>query len=242
MMRVLIALWLAMVAMSAAGAEQLGDPKEGQRVFKSQCSSCHMVGEGSRNRIGPHLNGVVGRAVASLDGVKYSKSLRRLGAEGLEWRLNTLDAYIADPKVFARGTRMNYRGLKNEEQRSDLLAYLQTYSANTVKMVQTNTPQEGTADVTMEEQGYSVAPDILAIVGDVEYGAYLASECLTCHKMDGTGDGIPSITNWPADDFVLAMHAYKDKVRPHPVMQMMAGRLNDEEIAALAAYFETLGN
>ena len=45
---------------------------------------------------------------------------------------------------------------------------------------------------------------------------------------------------WPEEDFVIAMHAYKDKKRPHPVMQMMAGRLNAEEIAALAAYFATL--
>jgi cytochrome c len=45
---------------------------------------------------------------------------------------------------------------------------------------------------------------------------------------------------WPAEDFVLAMHAYKQRLRPHPVMQMMAGRLSDDEIAALAAYFEAL--
>ncbi|MCB1355818.1 MAG: c-type cytochrome, partial [Maritimibacter sp.] len=49
-----------------------------------------------------------------------------------------------------------------------------------------------------------------------------------------------SIVSWPEEDFVVAMHAYKQELRPHPVMQMMAKRLNDEEIAALAAYFATL--
>lgn len=49
---------------------------------------------------------------------------------------------------------------------------------------------------------------------------------------------MPSITGWPADVFVTVMHAYKSKHRPHPVMQMMAGRLSDEEIASLAIYFE----
>jgi cytochrome c len=83
-------------------------------------------------------------------------------------------------------------------------------------------------------------PEILAIVGDAAYGEYLSSECLTCHQNDGSDRGIPAITMWPEEDFVIAMHAYKRKIRPHPVMQMMAGRLSDEEIAALAAYFKEL--
>ena len=56
----------------------------------------------------------------------------------------------------------------------------------------------------------------------------------------GGDDGIPSIVLWPEEDFVTAMHAYKNKTRKHPVMQMVAGRLGDEEIAALAAYFGQL--
>ena len=82
-----------------------------------------------------------------------------------------------------------------------------------------------------------IDPAILAIAGDRDYGEYLASECTTCHKADGADEGIPSITGWPAEDFVVAMHAYKTKAREHPVMQMMAGRLSDEEIASLAVYF-----
>lgn len=73
--------------------------------------------------------------------------------------------------------------------------------------------------------------------GDPEYGEYLSGECTSCHQTSGEGDGIPSITNWPAEKFVTAMHAYKDGIRAHPVMQMIARRLSNEEIAALAAYF-----
>ena len=87
---------------------------------------------------------------------------------------------------------------------------------------------------------HNLDPAIIAIKGDPEWGEYLSSECTTCHKVDGADEGIPSITQWPEEDFVIAMHAYKQKLRPHPVMQMMAGRLSDEEIAALAAYFKTL--
>lgn len=97
------------------------------------------------------------------------------------------------------------------------------------------------APPTAEKGDYfELSEETLAIVGDPEFGEYLASECLTCHKSDGSYDGIPVITEWPAEDFVYAMHEYKEKLRPHPVMQMMASRLTDEEIAALAAYFELL--
>ncbi len=231
MRAVLIPILLAL-AVPAQAAEDLGDAENGAKIFKSQCRTCHMVGEGARNRVGPQLNGLFGRAAGGLEGFKYSKSLARAGADGLEWHFDTLNAYIDNPKVFASGTRMNYRGLKDAGQRADLLAYLRIYSDDPA-----NIPE---ADPTAVGTDHTVAPEILAIVGDAEYGEYLASECLTCHKADGADDGIPSVTNWPAEDFVVAMHAYKDKIRPHPVMQMMAGRLNNEEIAALAAYFETL--
>ena len=87
---------------------------------------------------------------------------------------------------------------------------------------------------------FDVSADILAIRGDSEYGEYLAGDCTGCHQMDGSYDGIPSITGWDEESFVWAMHSYKEKEREHPVMQMMAGRLSNDEIAALAAYFSML--
>ena len=82
-----------------------------------------------------------------------------------------------------------------------------------------------------------MAPDPLMVEGDIDYGEYLSGEWTTCHQLDGNFDGIPAITQWDALFFKLAMHEYKMKSRENPVMQMIAGRLNDEEIASLAAYF-----
>jgi len=127
---------------------------------------------------------------------------------------------------------MSFRGLKKPQDRADVLAYLRLYSDDPA-----NIPE---ADPTAIAPEVELPPEILAMVGDPEYGEYLSSECKTCHQSDGNDDGIPSITNWPTEDFVVAMHAYKQELRPHPVMQMMAGRLSDEEIAALAAYFENI--
>ena len=98
----------------------------------------------------------------------------------------------------------------------------------------------GSGTSLVDEENFEVSQEILAIVGDAEYGEYLAGDCKGCHQADGSYDGIPSITGWESESFVWAMQSYKQKVRKHPVMQMLAGRLSDEEIAALAAYFKML--
>lgn len=230
-------LWFSTVVLgtslvvSAAFAEQTGDVEKGKKIF-SKCKACHQVGKSAKDRVGPHLNGVFGRAAAAHDGFAYSKSMKRAGADGLIWTAETLDAYIENPRALVSKTRMSFKGLKKPQDRADLLAYLRDFSDNP-----SDVPE---AEPTAKGTDHDLDPAILALQGDPEYGEYLSSECMTCHQVDGSGDGIPSITQWPIEDFVVAMHAYKQKLRPHPVMQMMAGRLNDEEIAALAAYFKDL--
>ena len=78
---------------------------------------------------------------------------------------------------------------------------------------------------------------LLTLEGDVEYGEYLASQCTSCHQPDGADDGIPGIVGWPEETFRLTMLDFRRKTREHEVMNMIAGRLTDEEIAALSAYF-----
>ena len=108
----------------------------------------------------------------------------------------------------------------------------------TISVVFAHAAIAGTETSEVDEGEFEVSEEILAIVGDAEYGEYLAGDCTGCHQIDGSYDGIPSITGWESESFVWAMQSYKQKEREHPVMQMMAGRLSDEEIAALAAYFE----
>lgn len=79
-----------------------------------------------------------------------------------------------------------------------------------------------------------------ASAGDAAFGEYLSGECVTCHRLDGQDQGIPAIVGWPSDQFVAVLQSYKTKDRRNPVMQNIAGRLSDEEMAALAAYFESL--
>ncbi len=217
---------------SSSSADDIGNAEKGREIFQ-KCAACHQIGQDAKNRVGPHLNSLFGRAAGGVvDYTKYSKGMSRAGADGLKWDLASLDAYIENPKALVSDTRMNFRGIKDKTDRDDLLAFLRFYSDNPA-----NIPEAQPTAIAPE---VALAPEILAIVGDTEYGEYLSSECKTCHQSDGTDKGIPSITGWPVDDFVVAMHAYKIKIRPHPVMQLMAGRLSDEEIAALAAYFSEL--
>jgi cytochrome c len=228
----LVSFFLAFCATSAA-SDSLGDPDAGEQVFE-QCRACHQVGPGAANRVGPHLNRVFGRRAGGLEDFKYSQSMQRAGANGLEWHADTLSAFLENPRSYASGTRMSFRGLKDATDRADVIAFLRIYSDDPA-----NIPE---ADPTATATDHDLAPEILALKGDPEYGEYLSSECKTCHQADGADAGIPSIVSWPEEDFVIAMHAYKNKQRSHPVMQMLAGRLNDEEIAALAAYFRSLEN
>ncbi|MEX0369886.1 MAG: c-type cytochrome [Tateyamaria sp.] len=229
-----IAGYLAVAALAALPAlAETGDVEKGEKLFQ-QCKGCHQIGAGATNRNGPHLNGLFGRKAAGLDGFRYSKSFQRAGAGGLEWHAETLDTFLENPRAMTSGTRMSFRGVKNPEDRTHLIAFLRQYSDDPA-----NIPE---ADPTAQASDHDLDPAILALVGDPEYGAYLSGECTTCHQAAGGDDGIPSITLWPEDQFVVAMHAYKTKKRNHPVMQMIAGRLGDEEIAALAAYFKDLEN
>jgi cytochrome c len=226
-----VALWVALSMTGGAGHAQNGDAEAGKEVYQS-CSGCHEVGQGAKNRVGPHLNGLFGRVAAGLDDFKYSKSFKRAGAGGLEWHAETLDVFLENPRAMTSGTRMSFSGVKDAQDRANLIAYLRLFSDDP-----SNIPE---ADPTAQGLDHDLDPEILALVGDPEYGEYLSGECTTCHQAAGGDSGIPSIVLWPEDDFVVAMHAYKNKQRVHPVMQMVAGRLSDEEIAALAAYFANL--
>lgn len=83
------------------------------------------------------------------------------------------------------------------------------------------------------------APSALA-TGDRALGEYLSSECVTCHQLSGRFDGIPPIVGWPEASFIEIMNLYRSKQRANPVMQTISGRLSEEEIAALAAFFGSL--
>lgn len=206
-------------------AGEIGDPERGKQVFK-KCASCHMVGVKARKRVGPPLNNIINAKAGGVANFKYSKALKKAASDGLHWDADALDAFIENPKGYLPKTKMSFRGLKDQSDRTDLVAYLAAFSG-------------GKLAAKMDE-GFTVPEDILSLKGDIEYGEYLSSECITCHQSSGDNDGIPGIVGWEIEDFVTAMHAYREKQRENPVMQLITGRLSNEEIAALAVFFNEL--
>ncbi|VDC24786.1 c-type cytochrome [Pseudogemmobacter humi] len=100
---------------------------EGEKLFR-KCAACHKVGEGAKNATGPQMNGIVGRAAGTVDGFKYSKALMDMAAEGLVWDDASLHAFLTDPKKFMKGTKMSFAGLKKEEERTAIIAWLATFA------------------------------------------------------------------------------------------------------------------
>ena len=96
------------------------DAGAGERLFKA-CQACHKV-DGS-NGTGPHLDGVVGREIASVAGFGYSDAL--MGLDGA-WEPEALSGFLANPKGYAPGTKMGYSGMKDGEDRANLIAWLDT--------------------------------------------------------------------------------------------------------------------
>ncbi len=91
----------------------------GEKVFK-KCKTCHTFDPGKK-KIGPHLKGVVGRKAGAVEGFKYSKAM---AGSDITWDEASLDEFLKKPKAFLKGTKMSFGGLKKDDQRADVIAYL----------------------------------------------------------------------------------------------------------------------
>lgn len=106
-------------AADVAFADLTGDAAAGETVF-AQCRTCHLVEEG-KNGVGPSLYGIIGRASGSIEGFNYSDANK---ASGVTWTPEVMFEYLEAPREFMPGTRMAFPGLKNPQDRADVIAYL----------------------------------------------------------------------------------------------------------------------
>lgn len=115
----------AVALMGLVSVPALADAAKGEKVFR-KCKACHTVDEGGKNRIGPNLFGVAGRAAASVDGFAYSDAMMEAAANGLVWDDANLDMFLKKPKKFMKKTKMVFVGIKKDGKRADLIEYLNT--------------------------------------------------------------------------------------------------------------------
>ncbi len=102
------------------------DYEAGRRVF-AQCRSCHTTDAGGGNRVGPNLHGVFGREIGTQDGFAYSQPVQEAD---FVWDADQLDDWLANPQTFLPGNRMAFAGVRNDEQRRDVIAYLLVETAD----------------------------------------------------------------------------------------------------------------
>ncbi|MBT4770260.1 MAG: cytochrome c family protein [Rhodospirillaceae bacterium] len=97
-----------------------GDAAKGKKLWK-KCKACHTTKDGGKNKIGPNLYGIFGKAAGTHEGYKYSAALKD---SGITWDDATMDTWLTKPKKMVPKTKMVFPGFKKESQRQDMIAYL----------------------------------------------------------------------------------------------------------------------
>lgn len=120
-----VVLGAALLLSATGGAMAQGDAAAGEKSF-NKCKACHNVEE-AKNKIGPHLVGVVGREAGAVEDYRYSGAMKE---SGLVWDEETLAAYLADPRSYVKGTKMAFAGLKDAEEIANVIAYLKEHAGS----------------------------------------------------------------------------------------------------------------
>jgi cytochrome c len=94
-----------------------GDPGRGEEIYQ-RCMACHAL---AQNRVGPRHCGLFGRKAGSVPNYQYSAAMKK---HGVTWDDETLDRFLENPLKTVPGTKMGYAGVKDEQERADLIAYL----------------------------------------------------------------------------------------------------------------------
>jgi len=105
---------------AAAGAKLVGDPDAGQRIY-IYCQSCHNINDGGPNKVGPNLYGIFGAPAAQVTGFGYSDALT---SSGIVWDAEALEEWVISPSGMVPGTTMLFAGIRDAQQRADLIAYI----------------------------------------------------------------------------------------------------------------------
>jgi cytochrome c len=126
---------LISVACFAATMAGTAAPAAAQDVAKGEkdfvvCRACHQIGPNAKNAVGPVLNGVVGRKAGTYPGFKYSEANRD---SGIVWSPEELQQYLTDPQKVVPKTLMIFPGLKDQQKRTDVIAFLQQFGPDGAK-------------------------------------------------------------------------------------------------------------
>jgi cytochrome c len=119
----------SMIAVGLGAPANAQDAAAGAKDFVV-CRACHQIGPGAKNAVGPVLNGVIGRKAGTYAGYSYSPANKD---SGIVWSPEELNKYLTNPQAVVPHTKMIFPGLKEEQKRKDVIAYLEQFNADGTK-------------------------------------------------------------------------------------------------------------
>lgn len=122
-MKFVFAAAVLAASVFAAPAVQAQDVAAGETAFRRLCAACHIVTAEGRRGVGPSLFGIVGRKSGTVEGFRYSSANQNAN---VVWTPEQLDKYLINPREFMPGTTMAFAGIRNESERANVVAYLQS--------------------------------------------------------------------------------------------------------------------
>lgn len=115
---------LGLAAAAGGQAALAADADAGAKVYREKCKACHYI-DREKHKAGPHLVGIFGRRAGAIDGYGFTKAMRD---SGVVWDDSSVEAYLAAPDEFIRGgNKSAFLGLKDPEDRADVIAYMRQF-------------------------------------------------------------------------------------------------------------------
>lgn len=219
---------LASGAPAIANLYAAADTSKGKAFFEQQCSACHSINKGGANGVGPNLYGVVGAPMFQKAGYSFS-SAAKSHDEG-KWTPHELDEWLYDPMKAVHGTHMAYPGIKNNQTRADVIAYLNQRSANPVKLAAAGSSGgsgDSAAARTASSSSSNAAPtgldtqapsikSLMASAAPTKGEAMFGQQCSACHSIkkggaNGVGPNLYGVVGAPM--FQKAGFSFSDAAR-----------------------------
>jgi|EP01013_Petalomonas_cantuscygni_P022812 cytochrome c len=171
------------------------DVARGERTFKGKCATCHTIDQGGSNGTGPNLHNVVGADKGHHDGFAYSAAMESTPGE---WTYEALDEWLYNPSAYIRGTTMSFAGLRRDDDRVNVIAYLASNTTNPPAFPEplAASAEEGAegeegaeaAEGDATESGDAVEATLPADgVDDMENPTLATGEVKTIDSVDATG-------------------------------------------------------
>lgn len=115
--------WVLAGLVAGIAPATANDAAAGEQIFKRLCSTCHIATADGRRGVGPTLWNVVGRKSGTVEGFRYSTANQNAN---IVWAPDILDKYLTNPRAVVPGTTMAFAGIRNDAERANVIAYLQT--------------------------------------------------------------------------------------------------------------------